>query len=30
VSIALRPLTVLIGRLLGGDCIDLVAQRPTA
>lgn len=28
VSIALRPLTVLFGRLLGGDCLDLLAQRP--
>lgn len=27
-SIALRPVTAAIGRLLGGDCMDLVAERP--
>ena len=27
-AIALRPLTVAIGRRKGGDCIDLIAERP--
>lgn len=27
VSIVLRPVTVAVGRLLGGDCLDLVAER---
>jgi 2-polyprenyl-3-methyl-5-hydroxy-6-metoxy-1,4-benzoquinol methylase len=28
IAIALRPVTVAAGHLLGGDCLDLVAQRP--